>query len=413
MPDTRPYPPQKVAEGIKRRILAFSGQTTSNGIRGAIIGLLNDACCGDEGRYYLLEYLFGVSSTKDLDDSQWYALEQWVKPGQVMVAEKKVWAGQKYLYDESQAILEAMGYNIDRRAYLRQKHGSDVKKKVTQTDRIPPLQNKSDLDRVIEQVEKTTGAWDPQKQEEHIMHKYEEIVPQEIRDQLMARARSDSDYLWFIADSALKVMDRFVRMQEKGVTPFIDYSRGDVWRALSRYTCKGAGRVKAIAAVGAIFAPDLRQRIEASVGFWEFGYYEAISSLPASQWDDIFQFLHDYQAGVIHQIPRRLGVDEFIFLYEKHILGLQKETILPDEPPCDSEEIAYSSGAITPSIPFQDLLRLSNTLKKTLKPYQDRASVIEVLFHLKEIQKILPKAMRDCGLVVPVPDPVDLEEMTE
>jgi hypothetical protein len=103
-------------------------------------------------------------------------------------------------------------------------------------------------------------------------------------------------------------MDRFIQKQEKGIAPFTHYCRGDVWRALSHYCCKSPGRVRVIAMVGAIFQPDIRLQIEAEYGFWQFGYYEAISRLPASQWDAIFQFLKDYQSGVIIQPGRRLGV---------------------------------------------------------------------------------------------------------
>ena len=137
MTDSRPYLPQTIAQGIKQRVLAYKKRPgsfiTSHGIRGVIVSLLNDACCGDEGRYYLLEFLFGKSSTKDLDDEEWWALGQWVSPHKEPLAGKEIWSGNKWLWDECEGILDAMGYNIDRHAYMRQKHGI-VKEKMIESD---------------------------------------------------------------------------------------------------------------------------------------------------------------------------------------------------------------------------------------------------------------------------------------
>jgi hypothetical protein len=155
-----------------------------------------------------------------------------------------------------------------------------------------------------------------------------------------------------------------------------------------------------IAQVGAIFRPGLRHRISAQYGFWEFGYYEAISRLPASQWDAIFQFLKDYQSGVIIQPGRRLGVGEFVFLFEKHILGRHVDTV---EPPDTSVDMGVADLQVSsPSLQFQDIIRSSSALERHLSPYRDRAAVNKVLYHLKGLREVLPQAMRECGMEVPV-----------
>ena len=230
------------------------------------------------------------------------------------------------------------------------------------------------------------------------MSKHETIVTPSWREALQAGARANSEYNWKIADAAVETLARFLEKQDQGIEPFIHYTRGDVYMAISHYCCKSPQRVRVIAGVGAIFRPELRRMIEAKYGEWAFGYYEALTPLPASQWDDIFQFLKDYQAGVIAKPPRRLGVGEFIFLFEKHILGAVKETEVPEQPDIDSETIPSS----LPSIPFQDILRTSSRLERSLKPYADRPGVVKFLFHLKGLKDSLPEAMRECGINVPV-----------
>lgn len=235
--------------------------------------------------------------------------------------------------------------------------------------------------------------------------KNEIIVPQEKRESLARGARYASDYAWEIAQTSIEVLERFLTKQEAGEEPFIYYNRGDVWRALSYYCCKSVGRVRRIAEVGAVFQPAMRWSIEARFGLWEFGYYEAIYQLPASKWDNIFKFLKDYLAGEIEYPGRRLGVTEFIFLYEKHIEGQHKETIVP-EPEAGGVDLSTTDEIIektaTPSIPFQDLLYTSRLLEQKLRPYQSMKNVHQVIFHLQQLRRLVPEAMRECGIAVPI-----------
>jgi hypothetical protein len=78
-----------------------------------------------------------------------------------------------------------------------------------------------------------------------------------------------------------------------------------------------------------------------------------------------------------------------------------KETEAPEQPDMDSETIP--SGL--PSIPFQDILRTSSRLEKSLKAYASKPAVANLLYHLDGLKKALPSAMRECGINVPVDSP--------
>lgn len=72
----------RTAEQIKSAILRDASlppdRDLDRGKKGAIIGAINKAVGGNDNRHSLLEWLFGVSSTKKLTESQWVALWKWV-----------------------------------------------------------------------------------------------------------------------------------------------------------------------------------------------------------------------------------------------------------------------------------------------------------------------------------------------
>lgn len=88
------------AVNAKRKILRYvegaksfpSSIAIEPGIRGAMIGILNEACAGNDARRAVLSWLFSdegadvahglasQKSTHDLTDFQWWALHQWICP---------------------------------------------------------------------------------------------------------------------------------------------------------------------------------------------------------------------------------------------------------------------------------------------------------------------------------------------
>lgn len=145
MENKRPYPPQKVAQAIKQRVGRFSGEYPSKGMQGVLIGLLNDICGGDEGRYVITEYLFGKVSSKELTENEWFALRQWIQPTKEFIAGKDIWTASPFIQDECFAILEAMGYNYSKREILIKRHSLIPKEIIT-------VEGEDDLDRAIQQA---------------------------------------------------------------------------------------------------------------------------------------------------------------------------------------------------------------------------------------------------------------------
>ena len=98
------------------------------------------------------------------------------------------------------------------------------------------------------------------------MKKYEELVPQDIREELTKGARSESDFNWLIADRALSIYQRCMVKQ-------IDVTESDIWTAIAHYCRKPAIRVKQIAVIGGVYSLELRAMITEKYGYWEFGYF--------------------------------------------------------------------------------------------------------------------------------------------
>ena len=64
---------------------AFHDNSTFNhpGMKGATIGTLEQAAGSREARHVVLDFLFGVPSTKELDSPEWEALIAWIDVSQV------------------------------------------------------------------------------------------------------------------------------------------------------------------------------------------------------------------------------------------------------------------------------------------------------------------------------------------
>jgi hypothetical protein len=73
---------------------------------------------------------------------------------------------------------------------------------------------------------------------------------------------------------------------------------------------------------------------------------------------------------------------------------------MPEDPAIDMG--GDGNSGFSPSLPFQDIIRSSSALERHLVPYRDRAAVDKVLYHLKGLREVLPQAMRECGMEVPV-----------
>lgn len=69
---------KKIIEQFKADVKGFVvGEVFS---KGAITGVLSKACGGDSNRYLILKVLTGKTSSKFLDEAEWYALLKMVQP---------------------------------------------------------------------------------------------------------------------------------------------------------------------------------------------------------------------------------------------------------------------------------------------------------------------------------------------
>lgn len=213
-----------------------------------------------------------------------------------------------------------------------------------------------------------------------------------MRKELTEGAKTASDFMWLIADRAVWIYNDCCKRKKAGRLPkdLCDYQ---VWNAIGHYACKSGPRVRVIALIGARFSHQNRKQITSKYGEWEFGYYERIAKMEDKHWNSIFQFLKDYEAGdITHPQPgRRLGVGEFIFLFEKHILGIEKSIRQPKDTGIDLGAMAS---------PFQAILEAGYSLKKELQAHQHKASVSRVLHLLDRLENALPEAMREVGIEV-------------
>ena len=106
--------PEEIKRSISMTVIRFpSAIYDSNGMKGAVIGLLNKACGGNGERKLLLKYIFGKESSKELTGAEWIGLMQWVELKNV----GDDWLPQKDFYTEAEEIVnEACGirrYRLD------------------------------------------------------------------------------------------------------------------------------------------------------------------------------------------------------------------------------------------------------------------------------------------------------------
>ena len=225
------------------------------------------------------------------------------------------------------------------------------------------------------------------------MKKYEAIVPQDIREELTKGARSESDYMWLIADRALSIYQRCMVKQ-------IDVTESDIWTAVAHYCRKPAIRVKQIAMIGGVYSSELRAMITEKYGYWEFGYYEKTLTVEYAR-NDLFEFLHLYDKGELVTPGRRLGVGEFIFLYEAHIEGKMR-----GYPPQKSTRIYAGRVA------FNTVLNAASKLKARLTMHMGKGpAVARTVELIAELETVAPKAMEEMGFSIIKVDKIESAEV--
>ncbi len=223
------------------------------------------------------------------------------------------------------------------------------------------------------------------------MKKYEAIVPKDIREELESGARSESDYLWLIADRAVLIHAK-CRIRKMDVT------HNDIMTAVAHYCRKSAIRVHQICRAGIEFPPLIRKRVEEKYGYWEFGYWEKILSVPYSP-DDLFEFLSMYDKGELTTPGRRLGVGQFIFLYEAHIEGKTH-----------GGGYNASSKIYAGRVAFNATLNAMRNLRARLMIYMGKGpAVAKTLELINELEKVAPIAMEELGFSVKVDKKEEVE----
>lgn len=99
------YTLEQIHTGINRHAMRIVPQKRlSRGQKGVIINILNEICNSDATRHLVLMWCFPYKwtseelvSSKDLDESEWYALFAWIEPRRVM---KGYWRGREELKEE-------------------------------------------------------------------------------------------------------------------------------------------------------------------------------------------------------------------------------------------------------------------------------------------------------------------------
>lgn len=71
---------KQIVEDFKADLDKYPGTPVENGIKGAINGILDKACGGKANRYLVLKVLTGKTSSKELHETEWYALLCLVQP---------------------------------------------------------------------------------------------------------------------------------------------------------------------------------------------------------------------------------------------------------------------------------------------------------------------------------------------
>lgn len=223
-------------------------------------------------------------------------------------------------------------------------------------------------------------------------NEYNQIVPKSIREELEAGARSESDWLWTVGDRAVFIYDRYNLRKEAGEKFFVDLVDADVWRAIGHFAKKSPSRIARLAQVARAFPPKRRETIQEKYDQWDFGYFER--TINHAEPEKVFEFLSEYREGFINQPARKLGVGEFMVIFETHIEGKQMER----NPHAGHPGVDLSTIAL--GLPFQDVLNYAKQLRRKLLPHIHKPHVKRVVDLAVELEKEIPQAMREVGYVV-------------
>lgn len=100
------YTVESIKEGFEEYINKYDGGTMDKRFQGAVIGTLEKACGGKpENRHRVLRMLTGHTSSKELNEAQWYALGQLTLP---FKPDGGKWtSGNQHLEEVCNALLNA------------------------------------------------------------------------------------------------------------------------------------------------------------------------------------------------------------------------------------------------------------------------------------------------------------------
>lgn len=108
----RPLEPKQVIESL-HKISELPGEDIQQGLKGAIIGILEDTLGSRIARLELLYKLFpgkwetiGEVSTRDLSRGQWNALNRWISPERIEQGDKSIWVGNLDFVIEASHVME-------------------------------------------------------------------------------------------------------------------------------------------------------------------------------------------------------------------------------------------------------------------------------------------------------------------
>jgi len=216
------------------------------------------------------------------------------------------------------------------------------------------------------------------------------IVPEHIQRKLEKSAQAHSRSSWEIADCALEVFNAFKQRKACADQLFLEIDEGDVWRAISHYAGRSAARVRGLWFVAERIPRWLRDMYEDR---WEFGYFEKIAGTPYDM-GEVFDFLEQYMDGSItHPLPgRKLGVGEFMLIFETQIYGKNRDYPDQDHLPIDAAQLASNQ------VSFQSLIQHIKRIKRQLWMNREKPNVCRVIEITDELEELLPMVMLEMGI---------------
>jgi len=175
--------------------------------------------------------------------------------------------------------------------------------------------------------------------------------------------------------------------------------------ALGHFAQLSGGRVKQIAKIAELFRPGSRARWVYGVKFnLSFGYFENVIALDPKDWLLCLDFVVECERD-INLLGRRPNVGEFVWMYEKHILGKKLisygetlppiEKIAPDSHQKPAERFTWANIRYV----VQSLLEAKNGVKRILFGHQEKPKVREFMDALDTIDRLAPEMMREVGII--------------